>query len=164
MKFPRIGEVEDKKNIWVTENAPITGVFFGEIHDFKIHWVDKKKVICRGLVCVPCENGVKFKVNFIHKDTDGQLKASIYENDWFTYQRMHRFNEQTSLDASIVQVYKGIEGGYKIDLFKFIKAIDGPLMEALKNIQLNVLVESVADYTTKDKAKNNNNFDNFDQF
>jgi hypothetical protein len=160
MKFSAINnDIDKKKTIWIKEDASVTGVFMGDIHDFKVHWVDKRKQVCRGKDCQHCANGAKanfqFRINLVHKDHEGNLMASIYENDWFTYQRMAELNETYPLETSLIKVYKGMDKGYKVDLFEFVKKID-----LLQGIKLNELEESVADYSNKLKDLSDSpNFD-----
>ncbi len=156
MNFPAINnEIEKKKTVWPTESAPLVGVFRGDVHDFKIHWINKKKVNCLGQGCPHCMEGQKssfqFRVNLIHKNAEGALQASIYEQDWFTYQRLHKANSEYALEDHLVRVYKGKEGAYLVDLIAKIKPIDQTIRDQIQNIQLNDLQDNIADYSKQIK-------------
>jgi hypothetical protein len=141
MKFTAIAE--DRKNLWVKEGESYFGIFRGEIHDFKIHWVDKKKRKCLGLACPICATGDKarfqFRVNFVMKNAEGAMEPVIYEQDWFTYKRLGKLSkelEPANLEEQLVQIYKGHDGEFKADLFKVIKPLDSETIKAVEGVQL----------------------------
>lgn len=157
MKFPSYKPEENViKTIWLKEGQEYVGVFRGDIHEYQIHWSNKKKYVCVGVDkgCIFCANLDKpkfhFRVNFVHKNSEGNFECSLYEQDWFTYGRMCKLNEKHPLETSVVKVYKGLDNGFKVDLFAHLKTLEGAALDAIAQVPLLPVIDQTPNYATSE--------------
>lgn len=89
---------EDTRNfLKLKAGETVTGIFRGELYDFRIHWADNRSTICPGPdTCEICREGNKskfrFRVNFVVKEGEGYV-AKVTEQGWTFYEVLRSLNE-----------------------------------------------------------------------
>lgn len=146
----------NKKTIWLKEDESITGVFRGVPYEYEVHWVDKKKKTCFGSSCDFCSAGLErrfqFRVNFVHKNSLGEVEASIFEDNEFTYNDLSRFNETTPVDLNVIKISKVRDGKYLKNRFEKVADLS---VETLKQIELVTLCPLIEQPTYADAPSPN---------
>jgi hypothetical protein len=157
MKFPEIGGEKGQKSgpdsglfIKLKAGEKVQGVFRGDPHIFKQHWVDNRSSKCAGEGCEICERAktndklkakFRFYINFIVK-IDGVLHAKIFEQSFGTFKDLKTLHESGyDLEQTLVSITRNgsgtdtrylvlpvkDNGGLKADGFKKVHAV--PLNE-----------------------------------
>lgn len=93
MKFPEVGNKSNggKSGLFIKlkDGDKVRGVFRGDPHIYRQHWVDNRSTICSGKdVCEICKAGEKpqfrFRLNLIVNE-DGIYLAKIFDGNYPTY-------------------------------------------------------------------------------
>lgn len=96
MKFKP--KTEDSRNfLKLKANETISGIFRGDIYEFRTHWAENRSTVCPGKDSCPlCRSGDKskfrFRVNFIVKE-DAGYAAKIVEQGWTFYDLLRTIND-----------------------------------------------------------------------
>lgn len=95
MKFPE--KTGSKNLIKLKAGESVRGVFRGEPHIFRQHWVNNRSVLCSGAdTCPECKLGQKssfrFRLNFITKENE-VLVAKVFEQGWTVCEALRALNE-----------------------------------------------------------------------
>jgi hypothetical protein len=98
-----------------------TGIFRGDPHTFRSHWVAGRSVLCTAEKCEHCKQGhrasFKFRLNFVTKE-NGTYVAKIFEQGGTVYdylQSMH--SADYDLEKTIVKITRhgiGTDTTYQI--------------------------------------------------
>ena len=95
MKF-KTNESGPSKFLKMKASESVRGIFKGEPHDFKQHWLDGKGYLCIGDECVHCKAGIpakfRFRLNLILKE-NGAFTAKIFEQGWIVYEMLKALHE-----------------------------------------------------------------------
>lgn len=139
----------------LNDKEEVTGVFRGEIHTFKRHWVSNRSQECTGQDCPFCtaktdpekENypAFRFRVNFV-TTKDGEWVAKIFEGGGELYDQLTNFDRKFDLTKTVVDISR--QGLKQSTRYLIYPRIDQPItkeMEAkLKSVTLLALsVETV---------------------
>lgn len=114
MKFKE--KLEDGRTfIKLKSGEPISGVFRGEVHEFKIHWIDKRSFLCHGFdKCDLCKvhsedqekkSKFRFQANFIIKEENG-LVAKVFESGPQVYGILRELNKEYPVEKHKVKITK----------------------------------------------------------
>lgn len=141
----------------LNDKEEVTGIFRGEIHTFKRHWVGNRSQECTGQNCPFCtakidpekdkENypAFRFRVNFV-TTVNGEWVAKIFEGGGELYDQLTNFDRKFDLTKTVVEIARqGLKQNTK---YHILPRIDQPItkeMEAkLKSVSLLALsVETV---------------------
>jgi hypothetical protein len=153
MNFPDVGSSKGNGSgigsgvfLRLKDGERIQGVFQGDPHIFRQHWIGKRSVICSGKTeCEHCKAGDKpkfrFRINFLTK-MDGVWLAKVFEQGYGTYLDLKEMHESSyDLQTTFVSLSRSGEktdtryrvlpvrdnGGLKPEHFKKLSAI--PLNE-----------------------------------
>lgn len=113
MKFPDIGGGSNGKQaglfIRMKDGDRIQGIFKGDPHIYRLHWIEKRSYECVGKdSCEYCKSGDKpkfrFKINFLTKE-DGTWLAKIFEGNYGTFKDLKEMHENSyALPETFVSV------------------------------------------------------------
>lgn len=112
MKFPPKNETGAKNLVILKDNENITGVFRGELFEFRQHWIDKQPSVCAGRQeCAHCKGGLKpsyrFRLNFVMRDPEsGQRVAKLFEQGWTMREQLEALNEDYPLESTVVRIQR----------------------------------------------------------
>jgi len=153
MKFQDVGGGSEGKKVGLfismKDGDKVTGLFSGEPHIFKIHWIGQKSAKCLGKeICEHCRGGDKpkfrFKLNMIVKE-DGVAMAKIFEGSYQMFLGLKNLHESDyNLEETVVTISRK---GQKTDTRYTVlpvppKAQPKPgELELLKKVPLNALSE-----------------------
>jgi len=113
MKFPDIGStggVAKKDRLSLKDGEAVKGVFRGDPHPFRQHWVDGSSTFCpgKGGNCQLCAAGDKssfrFRINFVLQE-NGAWVAKVWEQGWKAYQDLKSLHESDyDLEKTVVKI------------------------------------------------------------
>jgi hypothetical protein len=152
MNFPDVGNNKNSGGpasgtfLKLGDGDKIQGVFQGDPHIFKQHWIGGRSVLCPGKAeCEHCKANDKakfrFRINFLTK-VDGVWQAKVFEQGYGTYLELKEMHESAyELPTTFVTISRTGEktdtryrvlpvkdnGGLKPEHFKKLAAI--PLNE-----------------------------------
>lgn len=112
MQFPETGGGgEDGKNyLSIKSGETVRGVFSGDLHLFRLHWVNNRGTVCTQDGCNFCKDGNKssfrFGVNFIIRNPDGSMQARLWEQGWTVYSQLKSLNQDYPLESTVVKVMR----------------------------------------------------------
>ncbi len=163
MKFPSKIKADNtmKPTIWVKEGESVNGVFRGDIHEYKIHWAKDshgkiKKITCLGGSCDLCGSGHKaafqFRVNFVHKNQDGELIASIFEQDWFTYNALAKLNDKVPIEKNMIKMSNIKDGQYRKYVFEKVSELPETILKQIDAIPLQDLQDTQSPYASQETS------------
>jgi hypothetical protein len=113
MQFREDSEGSSKNLIKLKDKESITGVFRGEVVEFRQHWENKQSSLCTGDGCQKCADGKKpsfrFRLNFIVKEGDA-LVAKIFEQGWTVYGQLREINKDYPLNQNFVKISRSGSG------------------------------------------------------
>lgn len=112
MKFKE--KVSGGKNfLRLKSGESVRGVFIGEPHEFKQHWINKKGVLCKGEGCELCKEGPKskfrFRINLIINE-NGAYVSKIFEQGYTVYDALRSLNEEWPLEDHLVKITRNGSG------------------------------------------------------
>lgn len=113
MKFPDIGGsggVAKKDRLSLKDGESARGVFRGDPHPFRQHWINNQSSFCpgKGGDCPLCASGDKsafrFRINFVFQE-NGAWVAKVWEQGWKTYADLKSLHESDyDLEKTVVKV------------------------------------------------------------
>lgn len=108
------GGIDGKHFVKLKDRESIVGVFRGDPHDFRQHWVNNRSSICSGSECKLCadknKNTFRFRVNFITKENEVYV-AKVFEQGWTVYEQLKALHEgDYPLDKTIVRITRSGTG------------------------------------------------------
>lgn len=108
MQFKDLGEMGGKNFVKLKDKESITGVLYGDIHDFRQHWNNNKSTPCTGEMCLDCSAGnrstFRFRLNLITKEGT-TYSAKIFEQGAKVYQALKSLHESGyNLEKTIVKI------------------------------------------------------------
>lgn len=122
MNFPDVGGNKGSNGgpsggtfLKLKDGEKIQGVFMGDPHPFRQHWVGGRSYVCVGKAeCEHCKAGDKskfrFRINFLTK-VDGVWTAKVYENGYGMYLDLKEMHEDSyELPTTLVSLSRAGEG------------------------------------------------------
>jgi hypothetical protein len=121
MNFPDVGNSKSGSGpssglfIKLKGGEKVQGVFMGDPHIFRVHWVGGRSSLCQGKEsCENCKAGDKakfrFRLNFLTK-VDAVWQAKVFEQSYSTYLELKEMHESAySLPTTLVTVSRTGEG------------------------------------------------------
>lgn len=91
------------------DKEEVTGMFRGDIYQFKRHWMNNRGVQCEGEKCQYCAADPKnfpsfrFRVNFI-TSKDGKYVAKIFESGGETYDFLSSLSKKYDLSKTVIDI------------------------------------------------------------
>lgn len=135
----------------------VIGVFRGEPHDFRQHWVGDRSEICLGGSsgdgCVHCANGIRptfrFRINFMVKEGNAYI-AKIFEQGRRVYDQLKGLHADYDLEQTVVKISR--QGSGKDDTVYSVLPLPPPkgslskeALSAIKDVKLHDLVNPIDD-------------------
>ena len=133
----------------------VVGVFRGEPHDYRQHWLGERSEICLGGSsgdgCAHCANGIRatfrFRINFMVKEGSTYV-AKIFEQGRRVYDQLRGLHEDYDLEQTVVKITRHGSGA-KDTTYTVLPVPKGTLskeaQEALSKIKLHDLVNPIDD-------------------
>ncbi len=120
----------------LNDNEEISGVFRGEIHTFKRHWVNQRSVECPGDDTCPICNvdpdnypSFRFRINFI-TTKNGEWIAKIFEGGGELYDMLVTIDRKFDLSRTAVEITRmGLKQNTK---YSVLPRLDMPITEAME--------------------------------
>lgn len=123
MKFPdfNTGGPGGKAFVKLKDGESIKGVFRGDPHPFRQHWVENRGVFCPGKSCPLCAEGEKssfrFRINFVMQE-NGAWVAKVFEQGWTSYDYLKSMHESDyDLEKTLIKITRrgtGTDTSYSI--------------------------------------------------
>ncbi len=137
---------EDKRNfLKLKDGETISGIFRGDLFEYRLHWADNRGIVCTGHDCELCKAGNKskfrFRLNFIVKEGKDYV-AKVFEQGWKTYELLSSMNDSDyPLEKYVLKITRR---GIGLDTSYSIMPAPNGLVSAeteakLKDVSLNVL-------------------------
>lgn len=140
MKFKEPGEdsgLDGKAFVKLKDKEFVTGVFRGDVKEYRQHWLGSSGAPCTGDGnCPHCKGGNKsafrFRLNLITKE-DGKYLAKVFEQGWLFYQQLSALNKDFPLEKNVVKVTR--HGSSKNDTtYTVIPVPNGALTADLEKV------------------------------
>ncbi len=103
-----LGEIDGADLVTLKGGEKVQGVFRGEPHCFRQHWVNKQPKPCPEYGCELCAKGEKsqfrFRLNIVMKNEAGNLQAKVFENGRKLFKQLGALNKEWPLDKNVIKV------------------------------------------------------------
>ncbi len=117
MKFKSSGGGAGGKDfLKLGAGASVKGVFRGDVHEFKQHWVAQRSSLCpEDATCELCKEGTskaqfRFRLNVLINE-NGAYVAKIFEQGWTVYCQLRDMHASDyNLEKTIVKITRNGEG------------------------------------------------------
>lgn len=148
MKFNNIEETMPKEKtppfVKLQADQSITGVFRGDIYEFKTHRVanaDGKElpVFCPSTGCTHCASRVyatfRFRLNFVYRD-GGEFLPIVFEQGKKVYAQLAEINSSNPLEKSVIKITRKGEGLDTAYEFEFKRPLEDDAAKMIANVPL----------------------------
>ena len=153
MKFKDIPSESAGTFLKIKPGESIVGIFRGEPHDYRTHWVNNRSQECTGDGCDNCGQGVKsafkFRINFMVKEGNAYV-AKIWEQGARVYNSLKALSADYNLEETVVKISR--QGSGKDDTVYSVLPLPPPkgslskeALSAIKDVKLHDLVNPIDD-------------------
>lgn len=111
----------------LADQEEVTGIFRGDIHTFRRHWVNNKSVECSGDACFHCKTdpesfpSFRFRINFI-TSKEGQWTPKIFEGGGEIYDLLTSLDKKFDLSKTIVEITRhGLKQSTKYTIIPMVQ-------------------------------------------
>lgn len=110
------GSEDSKSFVKLKDKESVRGVFRGDVHKFRQHWVGMKSEVCTGTAdCPGCKAqpnkkpAFRFRLNMVVKEGEGYV-AKIFEGGWTTFEQLIEINKEIPLENHLVKISRSGTG------------------------------------------------------